>query len=90
MDTGKFDPQGKFMSGRLCVRAMAAVALIAYMSGCDQEMLNQSELFNPSHLTEGESDIARTFDEAIVLLPGQKGQDASQSGNVSATFFTTG
>ena len=71
------------MSGRLCIRAMAAVALIAYMSGCDQVMLNQSELLNPSHLTEGESDIARTFDEAIVLLPGQQGQEP-QKGKLSS------
>jgi len=47
--------------------------LLLSLPACTSEMLNQSELLNPSMLTEGDSDIARTFDEAMVVLPRQKG-----------------
>ncbi|MFP6747741.1 MAG: hypothetical protein VCD66_09125 [Alphaproteobacteria bacterium] len=48
----------------------AAVMLVA---ACDPAMFNQSELLNPSLLTEGGSDIARTFDQAMVVLPRRDG-----------------
>ncbi len=63
------------MSRRRIFSLGAAVALIFSLAGCNGELLNQSELLNPSLLTEGASDIARTFDEAMVVLPRQKGLD---------------
>ena len=45
-----------------------------FLTACGAEMLNRSELLNPSVLTEDDSDIARTFDQATIVLPGQRGQ----------------
>ncbi len=52
-------------------RFLAAPLLL--LAACDSEMLNRSELLNPSRLTESDSDIARTFDQATIVLPRQKG-----------------
>ncbi|MDP6688316.1 MAG: hypothetical protein QF384_02355 [Alphaproteobacteria bacterium] len=49
-----------------------AVPLL-FLAACEAEMLNRSELLNPSPLTESSSDIARTFDQATIVLPGQNG-----------------
>jgi dienelactone hydrolase len=45
------------------------------LTACDGEMLNRSEMLNPSVLTEDDSDIARTFDQATIVLPRQQGQE---------------
>lgn len=49
------------------------LAPLLFLSACDNEMWNRSELLNPSILTEADSDIAQTFDQATVLLPRGKG-----------------
>ncbi|MDA1098329.1 MAG: hypothetical protein O2967_05030 [Proteobacteria bacterium] len=49
------------------------VLILLLPTACESESWNRSELLNPSILTEGDSDIARTFDQATVLLPRQKG-----------------
>ncbi len=46
-----------------------AAALALGLSGCGNSTLNQSEWFNQSAWTEDDSDIARTFNEATVVLP---------------------
>lgn len=46
---------------------------LLFLAACDNETWNRSEILNPSILTEGDSDIARTFDQATILLPRQKG-----------------
>ncbi len=43
------------------------------LTACESELWNRSELLNPSILTESDSDIARTFDQAMILLPRRKG-----------------
>ena len=45
------------------------------LSSCERDTLNKSEWLNPSNLTEAQSDIAKTFDNATVLLPGEQGQE---------------
>jgi dienelactone hydrolase len=63
------------MNRRRILGPGATVAAMLSLTGCNSEILNQSELLNPSLLTEGTSDIARTFDEAMVVLPRQKGRE---------------
>ena len=43
------------------------------LAACEAEVWNRSELLNPSALTEHDSDIARTFDQATILLPRPRG-----------------
>ena len=62
----------RWVGNKLLGRSLA-VGLVLLLAACDREMFNQSELLNPSLLTEGGSDISRTFDEAIVVLPRQRG-----------------
>lgn len=45
------------------------LALALALAGCGPEALNRSEMLNPSRVYEAESDIARTFDLATVLVP---------------------
>ncbi len=49
------------------------LAVVMLAAACDQAVFNRSELLNPSLLTEGGSDIARTFDRAMVVLPRRRG-----------------
>ncbi len=58
-------------SSRLLILLLSAL----FLTACDGETLNRSELLNPAALTEDDSDIARTFDWATVVLPRQKGQE---------------
>jgi dienelactone hydrolase len=47
------------------------------LNGCGIESLNRSEFLNPGGLTEGGSDIARTFSQAFVLLPPARGEEVT-------------
>ncbi len=47
--------------------------VLLLLAACENELWNRSELLNPSILTEGDSDIARTFDQATILLPRRNG-----------------
>lgn len=67
-------------------RAFAALALIMSVTACDGDMLNRSELLNPSTLTEDGSDIARTFDQAMVILPRGHGVEPLVGKLSSATI----
>jgi dienelactone hydrolase len=53
---------------------MAWLVLAGFLAACDASTLNRSETLNPSALTEPASDIARTFDDARVVLPRRRGQ----------------
>jgi hypothetical protein len=52
-------------------KAWAAVLLPATLlvAGCGLDTMNRSEDFNPSAVMEADSDIARTYAEALVLVP---------------------
>lgn len=60
----RFGPLGR-------AAACALAGLLA--AGCDLSTLNSSESLNPSGWYEAESDLARTFEHAMVLLPGAGG-----------------
>ncbi len=60
---------------RTGLRTLTVILALFTLAACDRENFNTSELLNPSLLTEGNSDIARTFDQALVVLPRQRGQE---------------
>jgi dienelactone hydrolase len=55
--------------------ACAALAAALAFVGCSREDLNRSETLNPSRDYEAESDIALTFEQAVVAVP--RGDGAS-------------
>ncbi len=59
---------------RNVARSLLLLFPALFLTACSTEILNRSELLNPSVLTEDDSDIARTFDQATIVLPGQRGQ----------------
>ncbi len=59
---------------RNVARSLLLLFPALFLTACSTEILNRSELLNPSVLTENDSDIARTFDQATIVLPGQRGQ----------------
>jgi len=58
-------PQHAMVAGALTLTLLAA--------GCSVSTLNRSESLNPSAFTETGSDVARTFEEATLVLPGGPG-----------------
>ena len=60
---------------RRCSRSLFLLLPALFLAACGGDMLNRSELLNPSVLTEGDSDIAKTFNRATIVLPRQKGRE---------------
>ena len=78
MGAGQRDREGRIVVWRHTAFAWARSAFLIlvpllFFAACDNETWNRGELFNPSILTEGDSDIARTFDQATILLPRRMG-----------------
>ncbi|MBT4690593.1 MAG: hypothetical protein HOK21_19555 [Rhodospirillaceae bacterium] len=65
-------------NGRIfCFARTMGLLLVSglFLGACESETWNRSELLNPAALTETNSDIARTFDLATIVLPRSKGQE---------------
>jgi dienelactone hydrolase len=52
----------------MLIRLVAALCLLG-LAGCGIGAFNRDELLNPASFAERESDVARTFDRATVVLP---------------------
>jgi dienelactone hydrolase len=48
---------------------LLGIAALALLAGCSSAALNRSEMLNPASMVEHDSDLARTFDRATVVLP---------------------
>jgi len=57
-------------AGRHRHRFWPALSTAVALAACDPALLNRSESMNPSSVTERGSDIARSFDQAVLVLPG--------------------
>jgi len=55
------------------MRRLAAMALLLTLAGCGLEAANRSQTPNPSAQFEADSDLARTFDRALVVVPRADG-----------------
>jgi dienelactone hydrolase len=64
-------PRRKFFD--LFLTPWIVLSALLLLAACEREQWNRSELLNPSVLTESDSDIARTFDQATIVLPRRNG-----------------
>jgi dienelactone hydrolase len=57
------------------MRQLAVLAVALVLAACSRETLNRSESLNPSRNYEADSDLARTFDNAVVVVPRGGGRE---------------
>ena len=70
-------PSGPSTPGIPSIFGVLGLMLLSllFLTACESETWNRSELLNPAVLTETDSDIARTFDQAMIVLPRSRGQE---------------